>query len=639
MEIKTVTNSIGIFGISGEGIERSAELLNLQNKEVTDLELPGWVECEGTWYPLTALGEHCCGEAERLRSLTVPASVNMVRGEALVGANALSMVKFLCPDPVPVEPVHSSSFTIVYSTFVKLFVPAGSRAKYRRCPLWRTSSFVSEFGSCEGRQEVCVDGLRYVLRSGGEAMLAAQYTDLEGDVAVPGHITVGGRRHAVTSAEEACFMSCDRVTSVTLPDTLRALAPHFAFNMPALRRLRLPSGLTELPDSCLCRTALSHVDLPEGLERLGGFCLFDTERLERIALPMGLRKIGDECFDGCASLQAVSLPRSVEVLGDDCFRNCKGLRALICRWDDPAEELQTSDHIVDFETLPPSMVLFVPRGTRSRYAASYVFGGFPRVEEYDLYDDPAAGEDALLDAATAYVEREHAAMEAEADAIASMALHVVHDPAIAAVPALYNHWGRRYANLAAFVGNKVPADDRDAKHFCLDMLVDLLWNPLYRSLLRRGTPREATAALLAMAPKLGSHRLNLTLLEQILTDVRGAMGPYHFGIAPATADITVGGTTYHGIHDLLAQADRKDSPLCDVWQFFPRFDEFDECDMRCFHNIFFFPPDSPLRDVARQWKPKARGFEESMLTEDMPAELLPAVYFKDEDDVVYVAWP
>jgi hypothetical protein len=142
-----------------------------------------------------------------------------------------------------------------------------------------------------------------------------------------------------------------------------------------------------------------------------------------------------------------------------------------------------------------------------------------------------------------------------------------------------------------------------------------------------------------MAPKLGSHRLHLTLLEQVLTDVRGAMGPCHFGIVPADGDITVGGATYHGIGDLLARVNGKDGGLYEIWKYFPRFDEFDECDQRCFHNIFFFPPDSPLRAVADEWKDRARGFEESLLTEDMPAELLPAVYFKDEDDVVYVAWP
>lgn len=72
-------------------------------------------------------------------------------------------------------------------------------------------------------------------------------------------------------------------------------------------------------------TNLRHVELPEGLRRIGDYAFYQDERLEEIVVPDGTKRIGMHAFDGCTSLKRVYVPPTVTEIGENAFPAHEGL--------------------------------------------------------------------------------------------------------------------------------------------------------------------------------------------------------------------------------------------------------------------------------------------------------------------------
>ncbi len=153
------------------------------------------------------------------------------------------------------------------------------------------------------------------------------------------------------------FMHCDAMYKVTLPESLTFMDYQvFGFNntistihLPAALRLDLNkdpafsrmTGLREItvspdnPQLCAVDGVLyskemdvlvmypaerpdSHFTVPETVTRIGNFAL-PGKHMTSITLPQGLQKIGGWCFSYNSSLRQVTIPASVSAIGANAF--------------------------------------------------------------------------------------------------------------------------------------------------------------------------------------------------------------------------------------------------------------------------------------------------------------------------------
>lgn len=121
----------------------------------------------------------------------------------------------------------------------------------------------------------------------------------------------GGTCHRFENAVEAV------VGDRTFPSLVRTIA------WDILRMM-------ELEGRCMVtfRTNLKHVDIPEGIERIGKSCFFDKRGILSVKLPKSLKEIGSRAFRNCINLEEVIFKGENVSVHEDAFKNCSSLKKI-----------------------------------------------------------------------------------------------------------------------------------------------------------------------------------------------------------------------------------------------------------------------------------------------------------------------
>lgn len=125
-------------------------------------------------------------------------------------------------------------------------------------------------------------------------------------------------------------ISFENGTCVHIPNAVEAMVGEQ--RLPLLVRAIAVDVLRmmELEGRCLVRflTNLKHVEIPEGIEKLGKSCFFDKRGILSVKLPASLRVIESRAFRNCINLESVRfLGESIQI-EDDAFKNCTSLKTV-----------------------------------------------------------------------------------------------------------------------------------------------------------------------------------------------------------------------------------------------------------------------------------------------------------------------
>jgi hypothetical protein len=116
------------------------------------------------------------------------------------------------------------------------------------------------------------------------------------------------------------------VTSMTLPNTLTTLAT-MAFSYSKLTSIVLPASVTTLNLQAIsyCSNLIS-VDLSAlTLTDLGDYAFYNNSALTSVTLPATLTKISNSMFFGCSALESLTIPADVTTIGTTPFSGCTKL--------------------------------------------------------------------------------------------------------------------------------------------------------------------------------------------------------------------------------------------------------------------------------------------------------------------------
>lgn len=118
----------------------------------------------------------------------------------------------------------------------------------------------------------------------------------------------------------------NRITTVTIPSSVTAIANAAFRNCTSLTDITIPAGVTSIGnyvfDGC---TALTSVTLHDGITNLGTYAFHNCSALTSVTLPAGLTTIPEGLFQGCSSLTGVEFPAGVTTIDSYAFNGCSNI--------------------------------------------------------------------------------------------------------------------------------------------------------------------------------------------------------------------------------------------------------------------------------------------------------------------------
>ena len=87
----------------------------------------------------------------------------------------------------------------------------------------------------------------------------------------------------------------------------------------------LSEDLMEIGEWAFEWSAVSKIDIPEGVTKIGSRAFSGCIRAEEIIIPETVTRIGDQAFFGCRSLKEIVIPDGVMIIERSAFYNCLNL--------------------------------------------------------------------------------------------------------------------------------------------------------------------------------------------------------------------------------------------------------------------------------------------------------------------------
>ncbi len=132
-----------------------------------------------------------------------------------------------------------------------------------------------------------------------------------------GSLTSVSLPESLRSIGECAFAWCNALTSIRLPDGLKE-ADRGAFQYSGVTSVNVPAAWTEIPAGVFSYMPLTSITIPDHVTGLGESAFIGTS-LTAVQLPDTLKSIGPDAFRDCVSLTAIRLPDNLETLGMTAF--------------------------------------------------------------------------------------------------------------------------------------------------------------------------------------------------------------------------------------------------------------------------------------------------------------------------------
>ena len=143
------------------------------------------------------------------------------------------------------------------------------------------------------------DGITYQLANNGTTYTVTGYEGKDTVIVIPG--SVDGI--PVTAIAQNAFKGKQRITSITVPDSVTTIGT-YAFS------------------GCI---SLTELNLGNGVKTISGYMAYECTKLQSIVIPDSVTSIGYDAFQYCSSLVSVDIPNSVTSIGSNAFAYCSSL--------------------------------------------------------------------------------------------------------------------------------------------------------------------------------------------------------------------------------------------------------------------------------------------------------------------------
>ncbi len=129
--------------------------------------------------------------------------------------------------------------------------------------------------------------------------------------------------NSIRSIEQSAFEACSFLESVSLPRSVTVIRESVFEACARLKNVLMPSSITEICARAFsgCKSLVS-VNLPVNLQNIGAEAFFGCTSLKNFVFPDNLRSIGDGAFSCCTRIQSQTIPRMLNHIGKNAFSSC-----------------------------------------------------------------------------------------------------------------------------------------------------------------------------------------------------------------------------------------------------------------------------------------------------------------------------
>ena len=131
---------------------------------------------------------------------------------------------------------------------------------------------------------------------------------------------------SVTSIGDDAFETCTSLVSITIPDSVTSIGSDAFRNCTSLASVIIPNSVTSIGNSAFSHcSSLTSIIIPDSVTNIGDSAFSYCGRLTSVTIPDSVTSIGDSAFENCTILTSVIIPNSVTSIGGDAFENCTSL--------------------------------------------------------------------------------------------------------------------------------------------------------------------------------------------------------------------------------------------------------------------------------------------------------------------------
>ena len=149
------------------------------------------------------------------------------------------------------------------------------------------------------------------------------------NTAASGILTVPGTYEGkpVTGIGTAAFKGCDKLTQVSLPDSITSIGSYAFMRCSQLTKVKIPSGITVIDNFTFYEcTSLTSINIPHTVKSIGYAAFQGCAGLTELSVADNVTTIQQAAFQDCAGLTVVSIPTSVSAIDQAAFNKCAALK-------------------------------------------------------------------------------------------------------------------------------------------------------------------------------------------------------------------------------------------------------------------------------------------------------------------------
>lgn len=178
-------------------------------------------------------------------------------------------------------------------------------------------------------EKIVTGGTEYKVSGDGSATISGIVATNKKDIKIPDTITVNGVTYKITAIEENAFAKAKKLTTVTIPSSVKTIGAGAFKNCKNLKEVKLPSSVTTIGKKAFknCKK-LKHVVIGK---KGNNNKKVTRKRTLMYGTNVAKVSIGASAFENCTDLRSVVINSQVTKIGNSTFRYCSQLRKMLVK--------------------------------------------------------------------------------------------------------------------------------------------------------------------------------------------------------------------------------------------------------------------------------------------------------------------
>lgn len=127
--------------------------------------------------------------------------------------------------------------------------------------------------------------------------------------------------------EQSAFRFAKKLKNIVLPNSVKSIEGGAFNNCESLEKINIPTSMTVIEGLFYGCKNLKYVEFHDGIKEIDTGA-FENTAITSLNLPNGIEKIGMLAFSGCKNLESVVFPKKLKTVGYQVFAGCDKLKSV-----------------------------------------------------------------------------------------------------------------------------------------------------------------------------------------------------------------------------------------------------------------------------------------------------------------------